>query len=573
MRHLLLLFFSITLFSVHAQHSSDRAFLGVTSTEIDDDKAEVLGLPTDQGAMIKYVYKGTAAAAAGLKPFDYITGINDEMMDWNTDLNDLLAKHSPGEEVSLKIVRKGKKMLIPVTLGRSSDSSGEHYGGSAFLGVREHDDNDDDELGVRITTVRNSSAIDLGLDDGDVITAINGQPMVDWEDISVALNNLEEGDTIEVEYTRDSSPQRASGSIGGEATHSEEVRQGRGYLGIYAGHMDNNKANKLKLPNPYGSYVKRVIPGSAAAEAGLEPLDYVIGVNDYEMNDDRSLIGALSKFSPGDQVRITYIRNGQTKTSEVTLGDTADDDLSPPCAEEPFFGVSNNHDKSDRQGVPVNIVSNSAAKEAGLKSGDVITSLAGKPIIDWGDLSAVINGTKVGKEIAITYIRDGKNQTTTAVMGSECDENGKSRNENLWYDYNYDQSFEDNPEREMDTAPAVDMDRIKVGMEEVTESDAADMAIRGVDMPLVNNLTIENIQLFPNPNRGMFRLEFELPNRGETSIRVFNSEARLIYSFDLGEYQGNFSDDIDISQNGPGAYFLEIRQGATSMVKKVLLQY
>jgi hypothetical protein len=117
------------------------------------------------------------------------------------------------------------------------------------------------------------------------------------------------------------------------------------------------------------------------------------------------------------------------------------------------------------------------------------------------------------------------------------------------------------------------MDRIKVDLTDMDPAEASEMAEKGVDMPLINNLTIENIQLFPNPNRGMFRQEFELPQRGETSIRVFNSDARLIYSFDLGEYQGTFSDDIDISQNGAGSYFLEVRQGATSMVKKIILQY
>ena len=173
----------------------------------------------------------------------------------------------------------------------------------------------------------------------------------------------------------------------------------------------------------------------------------------------------------------------------------------------------------------------------------------------------------------LDYIRDGQEKSTIATMGSECNENGESRNQNNWYDYNYDDSFSDNPSQRADEEPAVDMDRIQVSMEDMDEEEAEAMANRGVDMPLINNLSIENIQLFPNPNRGMFRLEFELPQQGETSIRVFNSEARLIYSFDLGQYQGTFSDDIDISQNGPGAYFLEVRQGNTSMVKKVLLQY
>lgn len=579
MRHLLLLLFTTSLFSLQAQrhynhydNNSNRAFLGVRTTEISDDKANILNLPTDDGDMIQYVYEGTAAAAAGLKPFDYIIGMNNETVDRNTGLTELLAKHSPGDKVDLQIVRQGKKMTFPITLGRPSDSNSDHYGGSAFLGVREHDENDNDKLGVRITTVRNSTAMKLGLDDGDIITAINGQPMVDWHDISVMLNNMEEGDPIEIAYTRNNTPQRASGNIGAEDDPS--LKMGRGYLGIYSGHMDRNKANKLELPNPYGSYVKRIIRGSAAEAAGLEPLDYVIAVDDYEMSENRSLTSALHKFSPGDEVVVTYIRNGQTMRANVVLGESSDDEFSIPCAEEPFFGVSNNHNETDRKGVPVNIVRNSAAKAAGLQSGDIITSLAGKPIIDWGDLSAVINGTNVGKEIAVGFIRDGQPQTAIAVMGSECDENGESRNENNWYDYNYDESFSNNPDREIDDeSPAIDMDRIKVDMADMDKEDAEEMARRGVDMPLINNLTIENIQLFPNPNRGMFRLEFELPQRGETSIRVFNGEGRLIYSFDLGEYQGTFSDDIDISQNGPGAYFLEVRQGATSMVKKIILQY
>ena len=570
MRLLLLLFLCTSFYTLNAQHSS-RAFLGITSTDVDNDKADALDFPTDDGAMIKYVYRGTAADQAGLKPFDYIIGFDNDMVDNNTDLTDLLAQHRPGDQVDVQIIRQGKKMSVPVTLGRPSDSSGEHYGGSAFLGIREHDDNDDDEVGVRITTVRNSSAIDLGLDDGDVITAINGNTMVDWHDISLVLNNMEAGDPIEVQYTRNNRPQRATGNVGGEDDCDND--RGRGYLGIYSGHMDRSKANQLNFPNAYGSYVKRIIPGSSAEAAGLEPLDYIIAIDDYKMSDDRSLTGALSKFGPGDEVMVTYIRNGQTQRATAVLGEASDNNLSRPCSEEPFFGVSTKHYKESRRGVYVNIVDNSAAQAAGLRDGDAIVSMAGKPILDWDDLSGVINGTNVGKEIAIGYIRDGQEKSTIATMGSECNENGESRNQNNWYDYNYDDSFSDNPSQRADEEPAVDMDRIRVSMEDMDEEEAEAMANRGVDMPLINNLSIENIQLFPNPNRGMFRLEFELPQQGETSIRVFNSEARLIYSFDLGQYQGTFSDDIDISQNGPGAYFLEVRQGNTSMVKKVLLQY
>ncbi|MEM1214486.1 MAG: PDZ domain-containing protein [Bacteroidota bacterium] len=559
----------------NSHSSSNRAFLGVSDRDISYAKAVDLDYDNKYGSQIKYVYEGTAAAAAGLQPFDYLYAIDDKEMTRSRDLSDLLSKYRPGDRVDLRIVRQGTDMTLAATLGRPSDSNNNHRGGSAFLGIREHNNSRDSEIGVKITTVRNSSAIDLGLDDGDVITFINDYPMYDWGDISTMLNNMEKGDPIVIDYLRNDAPQRASGNIGGE-DDCDDNENTRGYLGVYTGHMDRDKADELGFDTPYGSYLKRIIRGSGAEAAGLEPLDYVVAINEYELTDDRSLTGALKKYGRGDVVTVTYIRNGQRRTTQATLTD-ANEDYDTPCAEEPFFGVSTMHSTAAdrrRMGVRVNVVNRSAAQASGLRDGDFIYAMDGKRTIDWGDLSAVINGTNVGEQFDLSIVRDRDEMTLQATMGSECDERGESRNENKWYDYNYDESFTDNPSpTALDNNPAVDMDRIQVEMADMDPTEAEDMARRGVDMPLINNLTIENIQLFPNPNRGMFRLEFELPQRGPTSVRVFNSDGRLIYQFDLGEYQGTFSDDIDISQNGAGAYFLEVRQGATSMVKKVILQY
>lgn len=576
MRHLLLLLCSLAMLNVHGQWNynsshGDRAFMGISDRDVDYGKALALEFPNKYGSYIKYVYQGTAAEEAGIQPFDYIYAIDGKEMNRSRDLTDLLKEHRPGDQVQVKLIRQGKDMTVPMTLGRPSDSNGHYNGGSAFLGVSEHSNNDDDEIGVRINTVRNSTAIALGLDDGDIITAINGYPMVDWGDISVVLNNMDEGEPIAVDYTRNGQPQRASGTIGDEESCNENNE--RGYIGIYPGHMDRTKANALGFDTPYGSYVKRVIPGSGADAGGLEPLDYIVAINDMDLSDDRSLTSALKRYGPGDKVTVYFMREGREFETEVVLqGESNSNEYSRPCSEEPFFGVSANHNGRNLDGVRVNIVKNSSARAAGLESGDIITSMDGKQLYDWSDLSGVINGTTVGQSFDITYLRNGREGRTTATMGSECKEGGSSRNENNWYDYNYDDSFDNNSSSRVDE-PAVDMDRIQVDMADMDPAEVREMADRGVDMPLINNLTIENIQLFPNPNRGMFRLEFELPQRGETSIRVFNSDARLIYSFDLGEYQGTFSDDIDISQNGAGSYFLEVRQGATSMVKKIILQY
>jgi len=59
----------------------------------------------------------------------------------------------------------------------------------------------------------------------------------------------------------------------------------------------------------------------------------------------------------------------------------------------------------------------SAAAKAGLKEGDVITKIDEKKIEDPDDLSAVVKSHKPGDKINITYLRDNKEQKTTAELG------------------------------------------------------------------------------------------------------------------------------------------------------------
>lgn len=59
----------------------------------------------------------------------------------------------------------------------------------------------------------------------------------------------------------------------------------------------------------------------------------------------------------------------------------------------------------------------SPAESAGLKGGDVLTSLAGKKLSSLEDMTYVLRELKPGEEVEITYLRDGKEQKTTAKLG------------------------------------------------------------------------------------------------------------------------------------------------------------
>lgn len=72
----------------------------------------------------------------------------------------------------------------------------------------------------------------------------------------------------------------------------------------------------------------------------------------------------------------------------------------------------------DEKGAEVQSVSKaSAAEKAGLKKGDIITRIDNKKIETTDDVSETVRAHKPGEKVSITYLRDGKEQKTTAELG------------------------------------------------------------------------------------------------------------------------------------------------------------
>jgi putative serine protease PepD len=60
----------------------------------------------------------------------------------------------------------------------------------------------------------------------------------------------------------------------------------------------------------------------------------------------------------------------------------------------------------------------SAAANAGLKAGDVVTNAGGVPVTSSDDLTAQIRSAAAGSDIKLTYVRNGKTYQTDATLGS-----------------------------------------------------------------------------------------------------------------------------------------------------------
>lgn len=215
----------------------DGAYLGVyggnwnASTCDADVKKNKNNKSVKEGACITHVIEGTPAARAGLKDGDVVTMIDGTPIGSFGDLSETVSAHHPGDKVKVTYWRDGKKVDTDVELGERSDADDYSYSYNfdlpdasdwmsafnteprPFLGV----DGDDveNEGGVRITqVVKGSSAEEMGIQEGDVITAFNGTRVIGFEELAEMIGDLEPGDAVRIDVERNGSERSIEGVLG-----------------------------------------------------------------------------------------------------------------------------------------------------------------------------------------------------------------------------------------------------------------------------------------------------------------------------------------------------------------------
>jgi 2-alkenal reductase len=94
----------------------------------------------------------------------------------------------------------------------------------------------------------------------------------------------------------------------------------RGFIGISYQPLTPRQAIALGLSAPAGITVSQVVAGSPAQTAGIKVGDIITKLNDQQIDQGHPLNSLMLKTRPGDKVRLTLIRDGQTQVVEVTLG-------------------------------------------------------------------------------------------------------------------------------------------------------------------------------------------------------------------------------------------------------------
>lgn len=95
-----------------------RPFLGVMFVNIGPSVQIIQRLSVKNGALITKVLPNTPAYSAGLLAGDIITGVNSIILNQNKSLDDAIGKLQAGSQVTLKVLRDGTNLDVPVVLGQ-----------------------------------------------------------------------------------------------------------------------------------------------------------------------------------------------------------------------------------------------------------------------------------------------------------------------------------------------------------------------------------------------------------------------------------------------------------------------
>lgn len=85
------------------------------------------------------------------------------------------------------------------------------------------------------------------------------------------------------------------------------------------------------------------------------------------------------------------------------------------------------------------------------------------------------------------------------------------------------------------------------------------------------DLSLEELNYYPNPSDGRFRLRFKGIEGKELKISIFDFSGKEVYTEIIGNFTGRYDNDISISMQPKGVYLLQIKQDGKAQNKKLVI--
>jgi len=252
---------------------------------------------------------------------------------------------------------------------------------------------------------------------------------------------------------------------------------GGSYLGVQTQEITEDNFAKNGLARIRGVAVEKVSENSPAQAAGIQAGDVILRFDGEDVSGVRKLTRLVSEVDPGHQVKLTISRNGHEQEITATVAKRPTPEFQngslewngmmpdlknlPQMKDMPQFkelpqmpdlknspegshvwtfpggegqsyimrpgdgrvigvgveGLSKQlaqHFGVDGGVLVSEVRDGSPAAKAGIRAGDIITQIGGKPVNDQMDVIRSINDKKDG-DVTVTFVRDGRTQTVTVA--------------------------------------------------------------------------------------------------------------------------------------------------------------
>jgi len=161
-----------------------------------------------------------------------------------------------------------------------------------------------------------------GLKEGDVITAINGKPITEGNQLIDTVTSTPVGTPLDIAVDRDGKRHDMKVVVAdlaqvfpeqygnGREDSSKSVEPTSVKFGMQIQNLTEQQADRLGIKQKTGVQVKAVEPSSFAEDIGLQPGDVIVGVNRQPVNTTDDIAKFSSKLKAGDAVQFRVLSKG-----------------------------------------------------------------------------------------------------------------------------------------------------------------------------------------------------------------------------------------------------------------------
>lgn len=180
-----------------------RAVLGIEIMNVNDPRLEG-ELEDVNGVYVNSVYESSAAEEAGLLKGDIILEINSTTVDNVAELQDLVARNRPGDNIDVTYKRDRKTKTVTAKLKNLDNEvkivkKNDTYGvEGAELRTATNEETEEYEVpgGVIIDDIGDGKWKDAGIKNGFLITSISNKPVKDVIELRALLRNIAGYDVV-----------------------------------------------------------------------------------------------------------------------------------------------------------------------------------------------------------------------------------------------------------------------------------------------------------------------------------------------------------------------------------------